>query len=617
MRKSATLSLGRFRLSAFVALMLVLACARGAHATLTFGEPLTFDAGGDAQSAAIADFNGDQFPDLAVANTSSGTLLVVLGDGAGDMVASTTIKLAVPPRSVIAADFDNDNLADLAVAANDGTSGAILLLRGTGTGGFLPPTTIAAEGKPAQVIAADFNEDGNLDLSAAVQYVSASTTDVVQLLLGDGSGSFTRGQAVEVPSLFDFVVGDYNGDGHADIVTDRSLLIQVFANDGTGNFSEVSQTHVDLCCWISQWIDGIALADVDGNGSPDLIVHGNYCDGPWMCGSSYIALFNDGSGTLSETVPGNAAPPMHRGTPPVALPAVASPAVFAPLSWAADYEQDGRSDITLGNYYELLVLLGNGAGSFNHAVDLENTAGRAFAGDINQDGKPDVIWSGSWPQHTLSISINKLRCGNSDDCNVSYTIMVTAPPTEQGGVTGAGIYHYGQIAILKATPECGWKFAGWRDLEKNTTVSQSTVYRFVVRGDVMFQPIFELDKTVSLLPDLFGGISFVQATRHGRKYSLYGGFSRQETPTCTQRPSYKIGWYLSADEILSADDLKIYTRKIKRGYVWNFIDFSTRLPIEKVTSGSVLYAVIDGENRVIEANENNNVTSTTITFPAE
>ncbi len=77
-------------------------------------------------SVAIGDLNGDGFLDLAVANSSSNTVSVLLGTGGGAFAAATLFSVGGRPRSVAIGDLNGDGLLDLAVA--QGPSGVSVLL---------------------------------------------------------------------------------------------------------------------------------------------------------------------------------------------------------------------------------------------------------------------------------------------------------------------------------------------------------------------------------------------------------------------------------------------------------------------------------------------------------
>jgi hypothetical protein len=88
-------------------------------------------------SVAVADFNGDGFPDLAVANCLSNTVSVLLGNGDGTFQAATSYAVGKQPISVGVGDFNGDGFIDITVANNVPlTNGAAtILLNDTNWGG--------------------------------------------------------------------------------------------------------------------------------------------------------------------------------------------------------------------------------------------------------------------------------------------------------------------------------------------------------------------------------------------------------------------------------------------------------------------------------------------------
>src|SRR5260370_14365732 len=81
-----------------------------------FFAPLAFDAGSGPSAVAVADFNGDGIPDLAVANQNSGSVSVLLGKGDGTFQAAHHYGVGMAPISVAVGDVNGDRHLDLLVA---------------------------------------------------------------------------------------------------------------------------------------------------------------------------------------------------------------------------------------------------------------------------------------------------------------------------------------------------------------------------------------------------------------------------------------------------------------------------------------------------------------------
>jgi len=139
-------------------------------------------------SVGVGDFTGDGRLDLAVANSQSDTVTILLGNGTGGFTPAVGSPISVGdfPSSVGVGDFTGDGRLDLAVANLNADTVTILL--GNGSGGFSPaPNSPNPVGDgPIFVAVGDFTGDGRLDLAVA----NVRGADVYTLL-GDGSGGFS------------------------------------------------------------------------------------------------------------------------------------------------------------------------------------------------------------------------------------------------------------------------------------------------------------------------------------------------------------------------------------------------------------------------------------------
>src|SRR5438067_331231 len=124
------------RVMLIVAVLAALLVALGMPATpATAGPPAAFTAqqtfatGLGPNSVAVGDFNGDGKPDLAVANLSSNTVSVLLGNGDGTFAPQQTFATGSSPYSVAVGDLNGDGLPDLAVSDANSNMVSVLLDR--------------------------------------------------------------------------------------------------------------------------------------------------------------------------------------------------------------------------------------------------------------------------------------------------------------------------------------------------------------------------------------------------------------------------------------------------------------------------------------------------------
>jgi len=170
-------------LLAAVSVGLVASAPAGA---VSFGDPSLLLAGGEPIAIAVADFNGDSDPDLAVANDGSGDVSVLLGGAGASFGAATTFDVGSRARSVAVADFNGDADPDLAVANLTTVS---VLLGGAGAS-FAAPINFTAGTSPVAVAVG-----GRIPLG---QFVGERGEAVVAILRQPGSHAELSGGRLRI-----------------------------------------------------------------------------------------------------------------------------------------------------------------------------------------------------------------------------------------------------------------------------------------------------------------------------------------------------------------------------------------------------------------------------------
>jgi hypothetical protein len=364
------------------ALLLVVSAGAVGSATVdpSFAPGPAFDAGLKPTDVAVADFNGDHTPDLAVANclsamTPDGNTVtrsdvrILLGDGSGNFRRGPAPPLPAGAQtcSLAAVDFNGDGSPDLAVAISSGTAAAIML--GDGSGHFRAPpgSPVPVGGSPTSVVAADVNGDGRPDLVVPVADPASGRITGIEILLGDGSGGFTEAPGSPISilagSALSVAVADFDGDGKPDLAvanTQRNEIL-ILRGNGTGRFGP------PVVVAAARGPRALAVGDFDRNGKPDLAA---------VVTNGVAILLGDGSGAFH--------------------PAPGSPVPGAGDALAvADLNGDGRSDLAVANAYgeAVSVQLATGGGRFRQAANSPFPAGyplRLATGDFDGDGKADI-----------------------------------------------------------------------------------------------------------------------------------------------------------------------------------------------------------------------------------
>ena len=176
-----------------------------------------FGVSSPATFVAVGDFNGDSKLDLALLSGGGqgppSGVIILLGNGDGTFtpLGASPIPTGGAPEAIAVADFNGDGKLDLAVANSGSNNVTILLGNGDGTFTQAAGSPIQAGTQPFAIAVGDFTGSGKLGLAVA-NYGSNTVT----LLLGNGDGTFTQpvGSPITVgKGPISLAVGDFNGSG--------------------------------------------------------------------------------------------------------------------------------------------------------------------------------------------------------------------------------------------------------------------------------------------------------------------------------------------------------------------------------------------------------------------
>ncbi|CAF1431265.1 unnamed protein product [Rotaria sordida] len=320
---------------------------------------------------AFGDFNNDYEIDMVTANHHDNSISIFLGQGNGSFGDVKTYPTGdgSMPMYVNVGDFNNDHKLDI-IVVNYGTN-QIVVHFGLGDGTFLWGDLYSTDigSQPNTLAICDFNKDGRLDI-----VVSNPGSDTIGLFLGYDSKPFANvklGPTGDGSQPHSVAIGDFNNDDILDIA------VANYGNSNVGIFLGLGNAFFDNMLIYSTGVDSgpyfVAVEDLNNDNHSDIVVANFKTD-------NIAILLGYGNATFAPAATYSTGDRSH----PCAVT-------------IADFDNDNILDIAIANSgtSTVLLLYGNGNGTFgneeSYQLGYDYRPYSIAVTDLNQDGFMDIV----------------------------------------------------------------------------------------------------------------------------------------------------------------------------------------------------------------------------------
>ena len=520
--------------SAVSALLLTLCAALAPAATLQYKPATTIATGFQNLSGlAVADFNGDGKPDIAVTDSYGKNVVIYLNKGDGTFASPVSTPLTIDDSVglLLVGDFNEDGRPDLVAATISGDQ-VLLPLMSKGDGTFNVGQALAGSFGGLSGAVVDQNHDKHLDLLIG-------GNGPLYSYLGDGHGNFTLQAAPPAGGYGAFLgvaASDFNQDGNIDLATSPVNLLYGSAGllidrgNGDGTFTSSSTLHPDGV--INPEV--IVTADFNRDGKPDLLI-----------GEPNVALiaFGNGDGTFtSET---------GFSTPTPTIDPFNSDA--SPIVATADMNADGIPDVVIADNPSstIDVFLSDGTGFFPQAAPDFTTptafgSGAIALADLNQDGLQDIVVTNYKIGLVTVLLSTRARATPTITLSGATSQLAGAPLNVTVAVTGAQGLPTGSVTLLDGTTSVATQpltAAGDASFSISSLAAGTHALTASFSGDSIYLPLSSTAFAATISDFQLALSTTTQTVTHGNAATFsiainpVAGFTGSVSATCSGLPA--------------------------------------------------------------------------------